>query len=55
MSLCDMYYYFITFAMMAGVIIAYRLNLYIDQKQNGGFVLGLGMQIVSLSQKKIVF
>jgi len=29
------YYYSIAFAMMAGVIVAYLLNLDIDQKSNG--------------------
>ncbi|MDW5549200.1 hypothetical protein [Methanosarcina sp.] len=35
MGLRDIYYYSIAFAMMAGVIIAYLLNLDIDQKPNG--------------------
>jgi hypothetical protein len=35
MTLRDIYYYFVAFAMMTGVIIAYMLNLDIDQKPNG--------------------
>jgi hypothetical protein len=35
LGLSDIYYYFIAFAMMAGVIIAYLLNLDTDQKPNG--------------------
>jgi len=41
MDLRDIYYYFIAFAMMAGVIISYLLNLDIDQKPHGEFVSGL--------------
>lgn len=49
MGLRDIYYYFIAFAMMAGVLIADLLNLDIDQKSNGKFVLGMGLYIVSLN------
>lgn len=35
MGLRDVYYYFIAFAMMAGVLIADMLNLDIDQKSDG--------------------
>lgn len=35
MGLLDIYCYSIAFAMMAGVIIAYLLNLDIDQKSDG--------------------
>lgn len=50
MGLRDIYYYFIAFAMIIGVIVAYLLNLDIDPKPNGGFVLSFGLQIVFLSQ-----
>jgi hypothetical protein len=42
MGLRDIYYYFIAFAMMAGVIIAYLLNLDIDQKPNGRICVRFG-------------
>jgi hypothetical protein len=42
MGLRDIYYYFIAFAMMAGVIIAHLLNLDIDQKPNGRICVRLG-------------
>lgn len=44
MTLRDIYYYFVAFAIMAGVLIADLLNLDIDQKPNGRIcVLGLGL------------
>mgnify|MGYP000975255992 CR=1 FL=1 len=46
MGLRDIYYYFVAFTMMAGVIIAYLLNLDIDQKPMGEFMSGLGLQPV---------
>lgn len=42
MGLRDIYYYSIAFAMMAGVIIAYLLNLDIDQKPNGRICVRFG-------------
>ena len=42
MGLRDIYYSFIAFAMMAGVIIAYFLNLDIDQKPNGRICVRFG-------------
>lgn len=42
MGLSDIYYYFIAFAMMVGVIIAYLLNLDIDQKPNGRICVRFG-------------
>lgn len=42
MGLRDVYYYFIAFAMMAGVIVAYLLNLDIDQKSNGRICIRFG-------------
>jgi len=53
MGLRDIYYYFIAFAMMAGVIIAYLLNLNIDQKPNGRICVRFGTADgLSKSQKK---
>ena len=51
MGLSDIYYYFIAFAMMAGVIIAYLLNLDIDQKPNGRICVRFG-NADSLSKAK---
>lgn len=42
MGLKDIYYYFIAFAMMAGVLIAYALNLDIDQGSHGRISIRLG-------------
>ena len=42
MALRDVYYYFIAFAMMAGVLIANLLNLDIDQKPNGSISISFG-------------
>ena len=42
MGLRDIYYYSIAFAMMAGVIVAYFLNLDIDQKPNGKICVRFG-------------
>jgi len=42
MGLRDIYYYSIAFAMMAGVIVAYFLNLDIDQKPNGRICVRFG-------------
>lgn len=42
MGLRDIYYYSIVFAMMAGVVVAYFLNLDIDQKPNGRICVRFG-------------
>jgi hypothetical protein len=42
MGLRDIYYYSIAFAMMAGVIVSYLLNLDIDQKPNGRICVRFG-------------
>lgn len=42
MGLRAIYYYFIVFAMMAGVIVAYFLNLDIDQKPDGRICVRFG-------------
>jgi len=43
MSLRDIYYYFIAFAMMACVLIADLLNLDIDLKPNGKIFVRFGI------------
>jgi hypothetical protein len=45
MTLRDIY--FLAFAMMAGVIIAYLLNLDMTRSKIEEFILGLGLQIIS--------
>jgi len=53
MGLRDIYYYSIAFAMMAGVIIAYLLNLDIDQKPNGRISIRFGtLNGLSKSEKE---
>lgn len=52
MTLRDIYYYFVSFAMMAGVLIADLLNLDIDQKQNGRICIRFGSSdSISKSEK----
>jgi hypothetical protein len=53
MILKDIYYYLIAFAMMAGVLIAYVLNLDIDQGSNGRISVSFGSSnlFIKLHQK----
>ncbi|MDW5549211.1 hypothetical protein [Methanosarcina sp.] len=54
MGLRDVYYYSIAFAMMAGVIIAYLLNLDIDQKPNGRICVRSGFSDNFSKAKRIL-
>jgi len=54
MALCDIYYYFVALAMIAGVIIAYVLRLDIDQGPHGRIRFG-HIDFTSKLGKRVIF